>query len=398
MRILYFHQHFTTPKGSSGTRSYEFSKELIRAGHQVTLVCGSSDSAVTGLKKKFRSGYRTGIVDGINIIELELLYSNSQGFIKRSILFLKYSLYGVKISMRLNYDVVFGTSTPLTASIPGIVSKLLRSKRFIFEVRDLWPELPKAMGVITNPLILSAMDILETLSYKFADRCVALAPGIANGIKRKYPLKKVAIIPNGSDRFIAGKNYQKKSNKCIAAFTGAHGQANGLNAVLDVAYLLKQGGIADVEFHFIGDGKMKPSLIQRALNEDLDNCIFLDPMPKHKLFQYLHDQADIGLMVLENIPAFYNGTSPNKFFDYISLGLPVLNNYPGWLANMIESHHCGIAVPPGDPEAFAVAIIRIKNNLNENKIMSENGIKLARGKFDRALLASEFIDFILEHD
>jgi len=396
MKILYFHQHFTTPKGSGGTRSYEFSKELIRAGHQVTLVCGSSDLAVTGLKNKFRSGYRTGIVDGINIIELELLYSNSQSFIKRSILFLKYSLYGVKISMRLNYDVVFGTSTPLTASIPGIVSKLLRNKKFIFEVRDLWPELPKAMGVITNPLILSAMDILETLSYKFADRCVALAPGIANGIKRKYPLKKVAIIPNGSDRFITRKNFKKKNNKCIAAFTGAHGQANGLNAVLDVAYLLKQRGIADVEFHFIGDGKMKPSLIQRAINQDLDNCIFLDPMPKYKLFQYLHDQADIGLMVLENIPAFYNGTSPNKFFDYISLGLPVLNNYPGWLANMIKSHHCGIAVPPGDPEAFAEAIIRLKKDPTERKVMSHRGIELANSKFDRTLLATEFIDFIFK--
>jgi len=396
MKILYFHQHFTTPQGSGGTRSYEFSRALIRAGHAVTLVCGSNALAVSGLKGKFQSGYRTGVVDGINIIEFELPYSNSQGYLKRSILFMKYSIRGVVISMKLNYDIVFGTSTPLTASIPGIISKLLRNKRFIFEVRDLWPELPKAMGVISNPVILMAMDVLESISYKYSEKCIALAPGIAQGIKKKYPFKKVAIIPNGSDIFIPQKSSQKASNKFVTVFTGAHGQANGLNAVLDVAYLLKQRGIVDVEFQFIGDGKMKPSLIKRAVNEELDNCIFLDPMPKYALFQHLHDHADIGLMVLENIPAFYDGTSPNKFFDYISLGLPVINNYPGWLANMIETHNCGIAVPPGESNTFAEAIIQMKKDPSENKIMSHNGVELARSKFDRTLLARDFVNFLVQ--
>lgn len=396
MKILYFHQHFTTPQGSGGTRSYEFSKELIRSGHKVTLVCGSNEMADSGLKKAFHSGYRTGVVDGINIIELELPYSNSDGLVKRSFIFLKYSLYGIILSLRLDYDVVFGTSTPLTASIPGIISKLLRNKKFIFEVRDLWPELPQAMGVIKNPVILGAMDILETISYKYSEKCIALAPGIAQGIKRKYPFKKVAIIPNGSDVFIPSANSRKSDDKFVAVFTGAHGQANGLNAVLDVASSLKKRGVLDIEFQFIGDGKMKPALIQRAKYEELSNCVFLAPMPKYDLFQYLHQNADIGLMILENIPAFYNGTSPNKFFDYISLGLPVLNNYPGWIADIIELHQCGIAIPPGEPITFADAIIRMRDNPSENKVMSRNGVDLARHKFDRNLLAAQFVNFLVK--
>ena len=396
MKILYFHQHFTTPQGSGGTRSYEFSKELIRCGHEITLVCGSNEMADSGLKNTFHSGYRTGLVDGINIIELELPYSNSDGLVKRSFIFLKYSIYGIILSMKLDYDVVFGTSTPLTASIPGIISKLLRNKRFVFEVRDLWPELPQAMGVIKNPVLLGAMDFLESISYKYSEKCIALAPGIAQGIKRKYPFKKVAIIPNGSDIYTPSTNRQKIDDKFVAVFTGAHGQANGLNAVLDVASFLKKRGVLDVEFQFIGDGKMKPDLIQRAKSEELTNCTFLDPMPKHNLFQYLYENADIGLMVLENIPAFYNGTSPNKFFDYISLGLPVLNNYPGWIADIIELHHCGIAVPPGEPNAFADAIMGMRSNPSENRVMSRNGVDLARHKFDRKLLATQFVNFLVE--
>jgi glycosyltransferase involved in cell wall biosynthesis len=396
MKILYFHQHFTTPSGSGGTRSYEFSRELIRAGHQVTLVCGSNYLSESGLINKFHSGYRTGVVDGINIIELELPYSNSDGLFKRSLIFLKYSISGIILSMRLDYDLVFSTSTPLTASIPGIISKLLRNKRFVFEVRDLWPELPQAMGVIKNPVILGVLNILESISYKYSERCIALAPGIAQGIKRKYPSKNIVIIPNGSDNYVPSTRRSETKEKFIAVFTGAHGQANGLNSVLDVASLIKKRGITDVEFQFIGDGKMKPSLINRVKSEELDNCLFLDPMPKYALFDYIHCQADVGLMVLQDIPAFYNGTSPNKFFDYISLGLPVINNYPGWIANLIELHHCGLVVPPSDAHAFAEAIVQMKMYTEGNKIMSRNGVELARNKFDRIMLAKKFVNFIVQ--
>lgn len=177
------------------------------------------------------------------------------------------------------------------------------------------------------------MDWLETVTYRCPDKCIALAPGIADGIKRKVPGKGIAVIPNGSDDVKPKKNKDDDSGKkLVAVFTGAHGIANGLGAVLDAASELIKMGEEDIEIRFIGDGKLKPDLIFRAENEKLRNCVFIDPMPKKKLFEYLRENADVGLMVLDNIPAFYNGTSPNKFFDYISLGLPVVNNYPGWVA------------------------------------------------------------------
>ena len=395
MKILYFHQHFSTPNGSTGTRSYEFSKALIRAGHEVTMICGSYWIADSGVKSNYVNGKRMGIVDGIRVVELKLPYSNSNSLIKRSIIFLKYSFAGIQIALKENYDLLFATSTPLTAGIPGIIAKIFRKKTFVFEVRDLWPELPRAMGVIKNPLTLSMLSFLETITYKYADRCVALAPGIADGIFKKYSAKKIIIIPNGSDEPKLKEMEEKTiTNKFTAVFTGAHGLANGLDAVLDTAAQLLKKNQRDIEIQFIGDGKLKSALIDRAQNESLTNIIFLDPMPKINLFEYLVRNANAGLMILDNIPEFYNGTSPNKFFDYIALGLPVINNYPGWLAEMIKDENCGLAVKPGSPEEFADALIFLRDNDSICTEMSSNAKRLSKKHFDRSLLATKFVSFL----
>jgi len=395
LKILYFHQHFSTPAGSTSTRSYEFGKALVKEGHDVTIVCGSYWIANSGLSGPFRKGIRSGKVKGINVIELELPYSNSHGFLQRTWLFIRYSLSGIKFALNRDYDILFATSTPLTAGIPGIFAKLLRKKKFIFEVRDLWPELPREMGVITNPVILRLMDILESITYNYSDKCIALAPGIAEGIKKKAPGKDIVIIPNGSDETgLPFSKMKKTDNKLIAVFTGAHGPANGLDAVLDAAGVLIENKEKDIEIQFIGDGKLKPELKTRAEKEKLTNCKFLDPMPKNDLFKYLQESADVGLMILDNIPAFYNGTSPNKFFDYISLGLTVLNNYPGWLAKMITENKCGVTVPPGDPIKFADALTSLKNDETTLQKYGGNARALSRKRFSRKLLSNQFVEFL----
>src|ERR1700736_3237566 len=200
MHVLYFHQHFSTTEGSSGTRSYEIAKRLVACGHQVTMICGSAALSESGLSTRFSKGRREGWVAGIHVIEFELPYSNYDGFLARSWTFLRFGFRSVVEVLRLEYDVVFATSTPLTAAIPGIAARWLRRKPFVFEVRDRWPELPRAMGVIRNPLALLMMDWLEFTAYHSANFCVALSPGIAQGITRRgIQESRVTTVPNGCD-------------------------------------------------------------------------------------------------------------------------------------------------------------------------------------------------------
>lgn len=400
MKVLYFHQHFSTPKGSTGIRSYEMARRLVARGHQVTMVCGSYGGGETGIAVPFVNGMRRGEVDGIDIIEYDLAYSNSDGFFKRSMTFVKFALRSIGIALTARYDLAFATTTPLTAGIPGIFARWFRGKPFVFEVRDLWPELPRAMGVIRNPLVLGAMSVLEWVSYRSAHRLVGLSPGIVDGIARLgVPRERIALIPNGCDLDIfAGevepwRPWQVKSDDLLAVFAGTHGVANGLDALLDVAAELKQRDRSDIKLMLIGQGKLKPALQDRAIREKLDNIVFHDPVNKARL-SGLMAGADVGLQTLANISAFYYGTSPNKFFDYIAAGLPVLNNYPGWLAGMIRDNQCGFAVEAENPQAFADALEQAANDRAVLKVMGLRARELAEREFNREQLGNRFVDWL----
>jgi glycosyltransferase involved in cell wall biosynthesis len=438
MRILYFHQHFTTPRGASGTRSYEFARALVARGHSVVMVCGNNQIAKLGLdiptttgtndtaaatsdsatdsdsEKKRQTACKTirgairGTVDGIEVIALPVGYSNRDSIPRRLLAFAKFALQSVSVALREPCDIIFATSTPLTAAIPGIFAKILRRKPFVFEVRDLWPELPRAMGM-RNPFLLMAMSLLEWAGYHAADALLGLSPGIVRGIRKRAPQKTpVEMIPNGCDLELFKPQNTAESdsafsfsqlspalgdNDFVAGFTGAHGLANGLESVLAAARVLKQRGAARVKFLFIGDGNRKDALVAQAEAEGLDNCVFLPPMPKTDLAR-VTARLGCGLMVLKNASAFYYGTSPNKFFDYIAAGLPVLNNYPGWLADMIHENACGLAVSPDSPEAFADALETLAASPDNNAKMRLAARALAEREFSRDKLASDFCNFL----
>ena len=173
-------------------------------------------------------------------------------------------------------------------------------------------------------------------------------------------------------------------------FHGSHGLANGLDAVLDTAAVLQRQGRSDIQFLFIGDGRCKPALERRVTSEALSNCHFLPPIPKSQLAQLLRQSVHVGLMVLKDVPAFYRGNSPKQFVEYISCGLPVVNNYPGWLSELIREHQLGIPVPPRDPEALAEALIKLADQPALVDSMGFNARFLAESSFSRCFLADQW--------
>jgi glycosyltransferase involved in cell wall biosynthesis len=400
MNVLYVHQYFSTRAGAAGTRSYEFSRAIVKAGHTVTVICGSTGRSQTGLEDAFVDGQRSGTVDGIRVVEFDISYSNKDSILTRAYKFAAFSLNAMRMAWRADYDLLFATSTPLTVVLPGLVARWLRGKPFVFEVRDLWPELPRAMGM-RNPFALAAMHILEWAGYKSAHRLVALAPGIRDGIIRLgVSERKIALIPNGCDTELFGDaitpqrqdvlHGMLKDGDFVAIFSGAHGPANGLEAVLDAAAVLKQRGREEIKLLLVGDGKCKPSLQEEATRRGLDNVLFHDPIPKPELAKLLQ-VVDMGLQILADVAAFYNGTSPNKFFDYIAAGKAVLINYPGWLAQYVSGERCGVVVPPRDPAAFADGLTWASEHRSEVEQMGRKARTLAQREFDRTALAIRFV-------
>jgi glycosyltransferase involved in cell wall biosynthesis len=403
MNLIYFNQHFTTPKGSAGIRSYEMAKRCIEEGHEVTIVCGSYQGGVTGLNTQYKWGKRIGYVDGIKVIEFDLKYSNNHGFLKRTYVFLLYSFKSVWLALTLKYDVVFASTTPLTAGIPGIFARLFRRKKFVFEVRDLWPELPKAMGVIKNPVVLWIMKLLEWVTYHSANKLIGLSPGICEGImKTGIPKERIIQISNGCDVEMFEDNVEEWLPDDISEqdlkfiYSGTHGIANGLDSIINGLIELEKRGVRGFKFILIGSGKEKTRLINRAHSELKTNClVFLDPVPKLMLIGLLK-KCDIGLQILANVPAFYYGTSPNKFFDYLAMGMPVLTNYPGWVSDLIEKNNCGFSVEPDCPENLADTIEEILRGKYNLALMRNNSKQLAINEFNRRDLSGKWVSWVLD--
>lgn len=365
------------------------------------MVCGSYREGSTDLTQPFVGGFRRGYVDGIDVVEFDLAYGNADGFAKRTAIFLKFALGSIRYALREKYDIAFATTTPLTAGLPGIFARWVRRKPFVFEVRDLWPELPREMGVIKNPIVLGMLSALEWSSYRSAARCIALSPGIADGIARRGVSRdRITLIPNGCDLELFEKPEKVpprpkgvSEQDLMAIFTGTHGQANGLDSILLAAAELKDRGRQDIKLVLVGDGKLKPQLQADSAAQKLDNVVFLPSISKVELAGFMAS-ADLGIQCLANIPAFYYGTSPNKFFDYIAAGLPVLNNYPGWLAEMIENNACGFAVPPDDAMAFADALEKAADNRDELAAMGGRARELAVSEFGRQQLAEKWVGWV----
>lgn len=401
MKILYVQQHFATGQGEAGVRGYNLVKTLAGRGHDVTVICGVNwrDSSLQAEAGRWRQEKQ---VEDFRVVQLGVYYSNHQSFLARIWSFLLFGLASCWETVRRPADMVFASSTPLTVSLPALCAKLLRRRPYVLEVRDLWPDFPIEMGIITNPIVKKLLYFWEYVAYRFATRLVALAPGTQKAIteKARTPPQDIALIPNGSDtvhlRPQTGRprrHIPLADNTLVFGYTGTHGPANGLDAVLDAAAILQQRGVPDVAFVLIGDGREKARLQQRATTEGLSNVHFLGLFNK-KNYNEVLAELDVGMQLLRNVEGFHWGSSPNKFFDYLAVGRPVLVNYPGWMAQLVTENHCGVAVPPDDAPAFADAVMRLRDNRADFAALGARGRALAEAQFSQQKILIELAEFV----
>lgn len=394
MHILYIHQHFALPSGTTGTRSYEFAKRWVKAGHKVTVITGHYDiGGLTYSKEPVE-------IDGITVIMAGNRYSNKQGFVKRVWSFFSFILFSIAAGMRLEKpDVIYATSTPLTVGITAIVLKRLRKVQFVFEVRDQWPQVPIELGIIRNSLLKRFLLWLEKRIYLSSSAIVALSPGMAEGIKSIIgDSRPVITVPNCSDTDVFkpdvdGSEIRRKycwEDKFVLLHCGAMGKANGLDFLVDAAQKLRNDPV--IHFVIIGDGSTKSGLEKKTAELGLSNIEFLRSVEKCNLPYYIA-ACDAALVIFANFPILEHN-SANKFFDSISAGKPVLLNYSGWQQKIIEEHNAGLGCHQFDIDEFVEKIKYLKLHPDQRIEMGEKARQLALTNFDRDKLAAEVFKVI----
>lgn len=396
LRILYLHQHYSRPEGSTATRSFHNARALAAAGHAVTLACGRYQGAVTGLDGPFHDGRRRGAPDGFTVVEFDIGYANAQRLPARAAAFLRYAAAASRRATGEAWDLVVASSTPLTVAIPALLARRLRGTPFVFEIRDPWPELPRALseagGGVPAP-VLAAMGRLADAACRNAASVVALTEGMAEiAIARGADPRAVQVLPQGADLDLFGPHVAPwrpdgvPRDALLAVYAGAHGAANGLDALLDAAALLRA---APVHLLLVGDGACKPALVARAAAEALP-VTFLDPMPKPRLAALLAG-ADAGLLCLAPVPEFAELSAPNKLAEGLAAGLPMVANVPGRAARLLTESGAGIAVAPGDPAALAEALLRLAQDPGARSAMGRAARRLAEDRLDARRIAASFL-------
>jgi glycosyltransferase involved in cell wall biosynthesis len=350
-RILYLHQHFSTPDGSTATRSFAMARALARRGHAVTLATGRFGGAVSGLSGPFRAGRRDGRVGGFAVVEFDIGCNNAQGLAARGAAFGRFAARATPLALGLwcgpwggpwggRWDLVVASSTPLTVALPAILARRLRGTPFLFEMRDPWPELPAALG-LDRPLVLGAMGRLADAACRGAAAVVALSEGMAE-TARARGARRVEVIGQGCDLDLFSpwlpplRPDCAASHEVVAVYAGAHGRANGLPVLLEAAARLRAAGEQRVRLVLIGEGSEKAALVAEAAARGLSNVSFLDPMPKHELGRVLA-ASQVGLLCLAPVPEFAEWTAPNKLMDLLAAGLPVVSNAPGAAARLLAA-------------------------------------------------------------
>lgn len=394
MKIIYLYQYFITPKGAGATRAYEMAKRLVQGGHEVHMV--TSDAGWMGQSRdNDATDWFETDEDGIHVHWLPVPYSNYMGFLARVKAFLSFMMAARKKAASLGGDVVYATSSPLTIAIPGVHASKRNKIPMVFEVRDLWPEAPIQMGKLNNPVLRFIAKRLELYAYKNAVHVVGLSPGMRDGIVAAgKPAEDVSVIPNSSDVELFGqvgpvldsaKEQFGVSGKFVFSYCGTMGEANGLNFVLDAATELKRRGDARIQFLLIGDGKERPNLEERVLRESLDNVTFSAPLPKKQIVQ-VFEASDVCMTIFKNVPILRT-CSPNKLFDSLAAGRPILTNMPGWLSDIAVDDKTGVLVEPDNPIDFADRVTWMADHPDELAEFSKNSRALAHARFGRGALA-----------
>lgn len=383
---------------SGGTRSYEMARRMVAAGHKVHMVTSYREP---------RAGHKDWFVTqeaGIEVHWYPVPYSNHMSYRQRIGAFLSFALAARKKAIELDADVIFATSTPLTIALPAVPAARKKKNPMVFEVRDLWPEMPIAMGALKNPILRFAAQRLERWAYKNAAAVVALSPGMKEGVIRTgYPAEKVAVIPNSSDnaefKYDSAAAVKFRSERPwlgdnpLLVYAGTFGKVNGVSYMVELAKELLARD-SDIRVLLVGEGVELPKVMETAqqLNVFEVNLFFEKPMPKNKISALL-STATMASALFVDLPEM-RPNSANKFFDSLASGTPILLNYGGWMHQLVNKHGCGLAMwQKSIPEVAA----ELESKVHDAVWLEHAGTaarSLAEEHFDRDVLARQLMSVL----
>ena len=396
MKILFLTDNFPPEFNAPATRTYEHCKEWVKAGVEVTVITCAPNfpegKVFQGYKNKWR---QTEIIDGIKVVRVWTYIAANKGFLKRIVDFLSFMVMSFWAGLFIKTDLIVATSPQFFTAISGRWLAFWKRKRWVMEVRDIWPESIRAVGAMDRNLIIRFFEFLELRMYKSAWKIVTVTDSFKEQLisERGISANKIEVVKNGinTDMFrpmpknLALLKEHQLEDKFIIGYIGTHGMAHKLDFVLNAAKKIEN---KRVHFLFLGTGAEKENLLKLKEKLGLTNVTMLPPVPKNQVKAYI-SILDVGLVNLKKADTF-KSVLPSKIFELSGMHKPILIGVEGEAQQLVEDYGVGLAFEPENEQDFITKVQAIMTN---HTIAESHYVKILKD-FDRNTLAVKMLRFL----
>lgn len=402
--ILFLTDNFYPEGNAPASRTFEHAREWVKLGRKVTVITGAPNfpegKVYNGYQNKF---YQKEMIEGIEVRRVKTYIAPNEKFFRRTLDYASFMVASFFAGFFVKRpDIIVGTSPQIFTVVSAFLLSTIRSKPFVFEVRDLWPASIKAVGVSQNSILLRLIHLLVTYLYKKADLIIVVSKAFKDEISQYGILpSKIEVITNGVDLdFFKPAEFKQKrrildvnlSGQFVVGYIGTHGLAHDLLNIVEAADLLRHH--KQISFLFVGSGASKTTIDLAIKQKNLKNVISIGRVEKKQIPEMLN-LCDYSLVSLKNEQVFKT-VIPSKIFESMGMGRPLLCVIPnGEASEIVVSSQCGVIVSPGQPEELAQAILKLSA---DNELMikfSKNAIKSSK-KYSRPELAKQYLSIFDE--
>lgn len=399
MHILFLTDNFPPEVNAPASRTFEHTREWVRAGHQVTVITCAPNFP----KGKVFEGYRNRLwqsetMEGIRVIRVWSYIAANEGFLRRILDYVSFMVSATLAALFVRkVDLVIGTSPQFFTACAAYLVSTMKRIPFVFELRDLWPESIKAVGAMGDSFAIRMLERIEMFLYRKADAIVSVTHSFKRKlIERGIEGNKIHVVTNGVDlsrfspieRDVVLAKELGVEGCFVGGYIGTHGLAHGLETLLDAAQMFLKQGRDDLRLLFLGDGARKAELKADAERRGLTNIIFVDSVPKDEVVRYW-SLLNVSIIHLRDTDLF-STVIPSKMFESMGMGIPLLHGVPGESAGIVEREGVGIAFPSGNHRALCAAMLLLKDDTDRYALLRQRCLDAAPN-YDRSRLAGEML-------
>ena len=402
MHIIFLNHYAGSPAMGMAYRPYYLAQEWLKKGHKVTIIAATF-SHIRTHNKDFKEKITRENIDGIEYIWIKTCPYKGNGLGRiRSMFQYVYGVYRlIPALIKEKIDAVIASSTYPFDNYSAQQLARKSGAKYIFEVHDLWPLSPMELGGYSkyHPFIMM-LQMAENFAYRNADKVVSILPcTLQHMLKHGLPENRFEHIPNGilldevNDPEPLTDEVAEKipAGKFIVGYCGTFGISNALHDLIETAAITEKDH-PEIHYCLVGKGPLKGDIVKLVSEKCLKNVTIFDAIPKKQVQSFLQ-KCDLLIITWNNSPLYRFGISPNKLFDYMYSGKPVVQSVSAG-NDIPKDSGCGITCKP-EPAEIVKAILQIYAMKEEERIaMGIKGKKYVLEKHNYTVLAEKFIDVI----